>query len=197
LFPYSQIAGADIIVKTLRKLSKDLKKDGVATPLLFFDLSKCPLPNNSYDVVIALNVLEHIKDHKLAVQEVYRILKPGGLFIFEVPYGENLFDAYDRQLRHYRRYSNMQILRLLEESGLKRVYFSHLGFFVYPLFWCIKKLCKQSVAVELPIRQSRLSKILIFVTSGLVMRVIFRVELMLGRLISYPCGIRCVGVFEK
>ncbi|MDR2645918.1 MAG: class I SAM-dependent methyltransferase [Holosporaceae bacterium] len=200
LFPNAQIVGADIINKTLRKLSKELKKENIPTPLLCFDLIDCPLPDKSYDAVLALNVLEHIKDHSRAVQEIHRILKPGGVFIFEVPYGEKLFDTYDAQLHHYRRYSNAQILKLLNESGLERVYFSHLGFFLYPFFLCVKKTRARwhiTAAKQQSICNSRLSIALIALTSGFIVRMILKIELMLGKVLSYPFGIRCIGVFKK
>lgn len=46
-----------------------------------------PLPDNSFDAVLAIDFLEHI-DQKKCIQlmeEIYRILKPGGRLIFEVP----------------------------------------------------------------------------------------------------------------
>ncbi|MDR1375309.1 MAG: class I SAM-dependent methyltransferase [Holosporaceae bacterium] len=198
-FPCTQIVGTDIISKTLHRISKELEKENIPTPLLCFDVTDCPLANDSYDAVIALNVLEHIKDHERAVEEIHRILKPGGVFVFEVPYGEGLFDAYDVQLRHYRRYSDAQILKILNKSGLKQVYFSHLGFFLYPLFWCVKKLRARYAAVERQqsICESRLSKNLISKTAGFLPRMIFKIELILGKIVSYPYGIRCVGVFQK
>ncbi|MDR2067404.1 MAG: class I SAM-dependent methyltransferase [Holosporaceae bacterium] len=196
-FPKAVVVGVDIIEKTLGKLSKILKQEGIFIPLLRFDITSCPLSENSYDVIVALNVLEHIKDHKRALQEIYRILKPGGIFVFEVPYGKELFDEYDRQLHHYRRYSDREIVQLLENAGLRKVYFSHLGFLLYPFFWCVKKWRSRRTGAQKPISNSRLSRNLIALSSGLIMRMIFQMELMLGRLVTYPYGIRCVGVFKK
>jgi len=41
-----------------------------------------PYDNNSFDLVIALSVMEHVKDVEIAMNEIYRILKPNGAFYF-------------------------------------------------------------------------------------------------------------------
>ncbi|MCK8490964.1 MULTISPECIES: class I SAM-dependent methyltransferase [Spirosoma] len=46
--------------------------------------------DQSYDCVIACDVLEHVPDHIKAIQEVYRVLKPGGYCIFTVPQKDGL-----------------------------------------------------------------------------------------------------------
>lgn len=42
-----------------------------------------PYDDNTFDVVICVDVLEHVADYKQVVSEVHRILKPGGLFFFD------------------------------------------------------------------------------------------------------------------
>ena len=45
----------------------------------------CGLPQNSFDVVASLDVAEHLPEPKLFLQEAFRILRPGGLFLVAVP----------------------------------------------------------------------------------------------------------------
>ena len=49
------------------------------------DICELPFEDNSYDVVFCNHVLEHIEDDKKAMQELFRVLKPGGLGIFQIP----------------------------------------------------------------------------------------------------------------
>lgn len=49
------------------------------------DLCKLPMKNNSYDCLFASHVLDEIKDDGKALQEIYRVLKPGGIAILPVP----------------------------------------------------------------------------------------------------------------
>ena len=49
------------------------------------DICKLPFKDNSYDVILCNHVLEHIPDDTKAMQELYRVLKPGGWGIFQIP----------------------------------------------------------------------------------------------------------------
>lgn len=197
--PELRVEGADIINQPLKRLALKLREDGLATPILQFDLTSCPLPDETYDAVVALNVLEHIEDHCRAVTEAARILKPNGVFIFEVPAGSGLYDDYDRELLHYRRYDAPDLAELLTGAGLAKVRLSHLGSFIYPAFWAVKSWRKKHPKSSSPDggQVSEGNRKLITLSSGLVMKVVFSLELLLGRVINYPRGIRCFGVFKK
>lgn len=49
------------------------------------DICDLPFDDNSFDVVFCNHVLEHITDDTKAIQELYRVLKPGGMGIFQIP----------------------------------------------------------------------------------------------------------------
>ena len=49
------------------------------------DICNLPFEDNSYDVILCNHVLEHIPDDTKAMQELYRVLKPGGMGIFQIP----------------------------------------------------------------------------------------------------------------
>ena len=49
------------------------------------DVQNMPFDENSFDVVLCNHVLEHVSDDKLALSELYRVMKPGGFGIFQVP----------------------------------------------------------------------------------------------------------------
>jgi len=49
------------------------------------DLRDLPIPGASYDFVLASAILEHIQEDRLAMAEIYRILKPGGMAVLYVP----------------------------------------------------------------------------------------------------------------
>lgn len=49
------------------------------------DICNLPFDNNSFDVILCNHVLEHIPDDTKAMQELYRVLKPGGWGIFQIP----------------------------------------------------------------------------------------------------------------
>ena len=53
------------------------------------DVHNIPFADNSFDVIICNHVLEHVEDDKQAMKEIYRIMKPGGWGIFQVPIDTN------------------------------------------------------------------------------------------------------------
>ena len=62
---------------------------------LHFDLHKIPLKDNSFDVVFCNHVLEHVENDKQCMKELYRVLKPGGWGIFQVPIDWNRKETYE------------------------------------------------------------------------------------------------------
>jgi SAM-dependent methyltransferase len=50
-----------------------------------FDLHKAPFDDNAFDVIFCNHVLEHVEDADQCMRELYRIMKPGGWGIFQVP----------------------------------------------------------------------------------------------------------------
>ena len=57
---------------------------------LSIDIQKTGLPENSFDVIICNHVLEHVGDYRTALQEMKRILRPGGVFILSFPMSEEV-----------------------------------------------------------------------------------------------------------
>lgn len=68
--------------KNLNYLTGDL-----FSPLadIHFDLHSIPLEDNRFDVVFCNHVLEHVDDAHQCMSELYRVMKPGGWGIFQVP----------------------------------------------------------------------------------------------------------------
>lgn len=67
-------------------------------------VNELPFASSSLDGSLCLEVLEHLPDDSLALKELARVLKPGGLLIAAVPYSY-YFSAYRRLIGHFRHYS--------------------------------------------------------------------------------------------
>lgn len=70
----------------------DLHQPGVTHRL---DITRIPLPDDSYDVVMAHHVLEHIEDDRAAMRELFRVLMPGGIAILSTPVNASRQDTYE------------------------------------------------------------------------------------------------------
>jgi len=193
-FHQAHIMGADVVLGPLLNLAKTSPE----IPLLHFDLTRCPLPDDSIDVAILLNVLEHIEDDALAIRRLYRILKPGGIGVVEVPAGPELFDIYDELLMHYRRYKLADLRRLFLDAGFSVLNQSHLGFFLYPGFFVVKQMRrkKRSDIQEDEIAEL-VSQDINETGSNSLFHALMGLELTIGKAISYPFGIRCLITVRK
>jgi ubiquinone/menaquinone biosynthesis C-methylase UbiE len=83
-----------------------------------------------FNFIIALNVLEHIKDDQFALQELYRMLKKEGILVILVPCHKFLYNVIDVNVGHYRRYAKKELLEKISMTGfcVERIsYFNMLG----------------------------------------------------------------------
>src|SRR3981189_666031 len=186
--PNATLTGGDYTLGTLVKLGEKMPD----IPLVRFNLADSPLPSDTYDAMVLLNVLEHIEDDVAAGRHIARMLKPGGFAVIEVPAGPELFDDYDRQLQHFRRYTLQNICSVVEHAGLMVERRNYLGALIYPAFYLAKKL-SQRRPKSASQREEHVAKA-IGATSrfNAVGHAIMSLEEVMSGAIEFPRGIRCV-----
>jgi SAM-dependent methyltransferase len=79
-------------MKNLNYITADLNSPWAKVKL---DVQNIPFPINEFDVIICNHVLEHVPDDKKAMSELFRVLKPGGFGIFQVPLDISLDKTYE------------------------------------------------------------------------------------------------------
>jgi SAM-dependent methyltransferase len=97
--------------------------DDEAVTVSAFDLEGEPPPaiaDQRFDAIIAINVIEHIRNDELAVKRLAALLKPGGRLLVYVPACPFAFGSMDEALGHYRRYTEETLEALIDSSGLRR-----------------------------------------------------------------------------
>ena len=77
------------------------------------------VPDATFDLVVALDVLEHLQDDLAGAREFLRVLKPGGVLLVTVPAYAWLWSSHDVANWHWRRYRRRPLRRLLEAAGLE------------------------------------------------------------------------------
>ena len=191
--PFCHVIGADYIAGPLKRLGQQIEE----IPLLQFDLRHSPLPDACLDAISCINVLEHIDDDISALKEIYRMLKPGGIAHIEVPAVPSCYDIYDEHLMHHRRYKMAELSKTVCNLKFKILKKTHLGFFVFPAFYIIKKKNQKLLSLPLEIKQKEVKKIMNQTSSSSLMKAVMKIEVLLGRLFSFPIGIRCIMVLKK
>lgn len=81
------------------------------------DILELPFEDDSFDVVFCNHVLEHIEDDSKAMSELYRVMRPGGMGIFQVPQDlsrDNTYEDFsitdpEERARHFGQYDHVRI----------------------------------------------------------------------------------------
>jgi len=76
-------------------------------------------PAQPFDVVACGEVLEHIEDDLGTLHHIWRLLRPGGLFVLSVPLDMRLWNEVDARAGHQRRYTKVGILSKLQQAGFR------------------------------------------------------------------------------
>lgn len=189
-FPSACVIGADVVKEPLYRLAAGLP----GVPLIRFDLLQCPLPDQSVDVLIMLNVLEHIDDDVGALRHAFNLLKPGGVLIAEVPAGKYLYDSYDAELQHFRRYGASELVDKLTHVGFALHRRSHLGFLLFPAFAVVKLKNKRAAQRDRTavVRDQAAAT----GSSGLV-KLAMQLETRYLSRMRLPCGIRALATAQR
>lgn len=110
------------------------------------DMFKLPFKDDCFDLVICSEVIEHINDHKNAVIEAVRVLKPDKDMVVSVPryFPERicwtLSDEYSKADNgHLRIYKTKELIRLLENAGVK-TWKVHSAHSLHTPYWWLKCL---------------------------------------------------------
>jgi SAM-dependent methyltransferase len=128
------VIGLDVVEECVEQLRERLGNPAnlEARVLDVQDPGFLDLRHSRPDSIVCLNVLEHIRDHRLALQHMYEVLPAAGRAIFLLPAFESLYGPIDQNLGHFRRYSKASWRALAESAGFHvRVsrYFNFPGFF--------------------------------------------------------------------
>ncbi|MDG2041721.1 MAG: class I SAM-dependent methyltransferase [Bacteroidia bacterium] len=94
-------------------------------------LTELPFENNSYDMICAFDVIEHIENDNKAVEEIYRVLKPKGKYFITVPAFQSLWSNHDVVNHHFRRYKKKQLNKLIESTNLKIDHSTYFNFWLF------------------------------------------------------------------
>jgi SAM-dependent methyltransferase len=110
---FGPVVGLDIGPEALRRA----RARGI--PVARASAARLPARPASFDLVVALDVLEHLDDDVAAAREMLGALRPGGRLLVTVPAYPFLWSGHDEALGHRRRYRRRELARALEQAGFE------------------------------------------------------------------------------
>lgn len=99
------------------------------------DAARPPFASASFDVILALDVIEHLADDGAALKAMYAALRPGGRVILFTPAFQFLWSVQDRVSHHYRRYVAKDLRLKLEAAGFAVEKLSYANTLLFPVVW--------------------------------------------------------------
>ncbi len=94
---------------------------------------RLPFEAGSFDLVVALDVLEHIERDQEALSSLVSMARPGGYILVTVPAHPVLWGAHDRRLHHIRRYRRSQLKRICASTGCELRFFTAFNTILAPI----------------------------------------------------------------
>ncbi len=97
------------------------RRIGPGHVLIHHDVSKgLPFPDETFDYIYSIRVLKYVHDLPGLLQDAYRVLTPGGTFLFGMPNQLSINALQLRQHATYHRYSIKMVKEMLERAGFRR-----------------------------------------------------------------------------
>ena len=147
---------------------------------------------DSYAVITALDVIEHIDDDKGMIRAVADALQPGGIVLISVPAFSFLWSVHDELAHHKRRYNREELRASFVMAGLEPIFISYFNFFLFPAIAMFRVL---SGAFRFSRNVSDFSATPELLNSMLAS--IFAAERFLLRLFPLPFGVSLIAVARK
>jgi SAM-dependent methyltransferase len=179
-----------------RVVGLDFRPEGIAnarqqhTGALFVrgNATRLPFEAGTFDVVTVLDVLEHVDD-EAALDEIRRVLRPGGAIVISVPAMPWLWSYRDVDAGHVRRYQRRRLMGLLRGSRLELQRLNYYQCILFPLllarvFWRRSPAARDLEERPVPALNS-------------VLRWISCAEVRLSRFVCWPFGSSLIAVCRK
>ncbi len=153
-------------------------------------------PDSHFDLIIASDTLEHIKDDQRALAEWHRILKPAGALIAFVPAHPFLWSHHDEVNHHHRRYRRREFNQMLRNAGFD---ISRHSFWNFTLFFPVAaiRLMQRSIRFIKPDTTATVTVVPNLINKSLKMILQLENNCLNKFRISFPVGVSLFALCHK
>jgi len=189
---FQQLTGIDISEKGIA-----LAKTRGLTNVSVMDGARLDFPDQSFDLLIASDVLEHIQDEQQALREWSRVLRPGGCAIIFVPAYQQLWSQHDVANHHFRRYTKATLRHALIQQNLQvnRLSYWNLSLF-FPTYFV--RISQRLIRGQRPLSSTGTGDLhyLPRFLNHFLVRLLQSENALLGRL-NFPVGVSVFALAQK
>ena len=109
-------------------------------PVDIGDICELPYKNDTFDLILATDIIEHVDDDERALQELKRVLKPTGQILLTVPAFPSLWGLQDIVSHHKRRYKKRELCQKIIQAGLCHNQLFYFNYLLFIPIWIMRKL---------------------------------------------------------
>jgi len=125
---YGSVTGIE-----LSETSVALARERGAGEVVAGSVLEMPFPDQSFDLVVSLDVIEHLDDDLSALRELRRTVAPGGSLLVTVPAYQWLWSGHDEINHHHRRYTRRSLQRVAEQAGWQQARTTYFNSLLLPV----------------------------------------------------------------
>jgi SAM-dependent methyltransferase len=116
------------------------KRCGPDVDIRVASITELPFPDRSFDAVVSADVVCQVVNPEVAAAEFFRVLRPGGIAIINVPAYMWMWSYHDDSCETKHRYTRPEIDGLLRDAGFERQWTTHWNALPFPVVWAKRKL---------------------------------------------------------
>jgi SAM-dependent methyltransferase len=117
----------------LSETSVELARARSAGEVISGSVLDMPLPDDSFQLAVSLDVIEHLEDDLGALRELRRVVAPSGSLLLTVPAYGWLWSGHDEINHHHRRYTRRSLQAAAEQSGWQQVRTTYFNSLLLPV----------------------------------------------------------------
>jgi SAM-dependent methyltransferase len=132
-----EVHGIDIEIEPLRFCRSDR-----SVPVSQADLARLPFCDGAFDLVCALDSIEHVADDGAALRGLHRVCRPGGTLLATVPAFPFLWGNVDVVGHHYRRYTRVELIEKISAAGFEVRFARYFNYLLFPPIALVRLLAR-------------------------------------------------------